>query len=189
MSKTFNEMTKKELLQLCEDFEIEATDKETNQVLIDKLEAYKTSMDEPEEAPVEVKKEAPKKAAPKTQNEMSRGQKARLQRADLFRKEQVLITDNQNSQTKAEMTYIRWGNTGITGIQTDIVKFGKPWYVRRGALANMRRAKTTLNTISDSGKMNSEIANRYTIQELGGLSPEEVKVLANKQAIRNAGIA
>lgn len=182
MEKTFNDLTKAELLQLCEDFDITANSKMTNAELVALLDAYNKG----EEPKSEEIKESKKVAT--TQAELPLAERIKLQRADLMRKEQVIINDNQTSQTKTDTKSITWGNTGGLGIQTDFVHFNKPWYVRRGALANMRRATCTVPKVSENGEMGTETIPRYSIQELDGLTEQELKLLANKQAIRNAGM-
>jgi len=185
MEKTFNDLTKAELLQLCEDFDITANSKMTNAELVALLDAYNKG----EETTVGPAETTPTKTAvTRTQAELPLAERIKLQKADLTRKEHVIINDNQSTQTKVNVLTVTWGNTGGLGIQTDIVHFNKPWYVRRGALANMRRATCTIPKVTETGEMGTEVIPRFSIQDLDGLNEQELKLLGNKQAIRNAGM-
>lgn len=179
---SYNEMTNAELQQLCEDFDLTVPAKANKTQLVELLTKYRDEMnsdggtaDSTEESTV-------------TQTQMSRAEKIRLQKADLFRKEQVIVTDNQSTQTKFGTQYIRWGNTKGIGIQTDVVTMGKPQYVRRGALANMSIGTTTVPEVSEDGTMTTVTAPRYNIRYLEGLTEKQIKDLQNKQAMRNAGV-
>ena len=112
-----------------------------------------------------------------------------LMRADLFRKERVIINDNQLSQTKEEMVSISWGNR-LLGGQTDFVPMhGEPQYVRRGALANIREATMVEHVQKERGGVEMVRRKRFSVVPVEGLSQEEIDALAAKQAMRNASYA
>jgi hypothetical protein len=192
----FKDMSHAELKELAKDFELDVPGNASKVVLVEALDAYKIKAealrngeiteDEIVEDDEVIEEPTPKKTAAKG---VSKYQKLMLQKADLTRKERVVVTDNNTAQTKETVRYVRWGNTGAIGVKVDIVRFGKPWYVRRGALANLRKAMITERTVNELGNTVDEILPRYTIQVLPGLTKEELELLANKQAIRNAGVA
>ena len=84
-----------------------------------------------------------------------------------MRKERVVIYDMQDTQTKIPAQSITWGN-GLIGIHSDVVELasGKPQYVRRGALANLRLATYT--------KLPSYIFNRCGLP--GYMAPEIISI-------------
>lgn len=192
----FKDMSHAELKELAKDFELDVKGNASKDTLVEALDAYKIKAealrngeiteDEIVEDDEVIEEVTPKKVATKG---VSKYQKLMLQKADLTRKERVVVTDNNTAQTKETVRYVRWGNTGAIGVKVDIVRFGKPWYVRRGALANLRKATITERSVNELGNTVDEILPRYTIQVLPGLSKAELDLLANKQAIRNAGIA
>ena len=185
----YNDMTNAELQQLCEDFELTVPAKANKTQLVDALTKYRDEMNGVDDSGTTDSAEEPETTVVAvTQAQLPRAQKIALQRADLFRKEQVIITDNQSTQTKFGVQYVRWGNTKGTGIQTDVVTMGKPQYVRRGALANMARGTTTIPEVSEDGTMTTVQAPRYNIQRLEGLTEKQIKDLQNRQAMRNAGV-
>ena len=168
MSKVnYEEMTNKELQALIDDFELTVVakipNKPTKAELIVTLNAFKVQQDiingaEPEVAEDELSEEleeestdkatsnesVPVVKASKPAKELSRNERKALQRADLMRKERVVIYDMQDTQTKIPAQSVTWGN-GLIGIHSDVVELasGKPQYVRRGALANLRLATYT----------------------------------------------
>lgn len=184
----YNDMTNAELQQLCEDFELEVPNRATKAQLVEILTNYRNEMNGEDVSDSEDAVDEEPEVKVTTQAQMPRSKKIALQKADLFRKEHVIITDNQSTQTKFGVQYVRWGNTGITGIQTDIVTMGKPQYVRRGALANMKLGTTSTPVVDENGTMTTEQGPRYNIQYLDGLTEKQIKDLQNKQAMRNAGV-
>jgi len=185
MSKSFDEMDYKELKELALDFDLGLAGNASKKDLIAALNKYKAEGDEANGIEPEIEEQDTKK--PTKPKPMSKAQKARLMKKDLMRKERVLITDNQRSQTPVSVKSVRWGNTGIIGVHTDMIQLGKPWYVRRGALANLRLGQITTQTVNESGMLTSEVLPRYTIQQLDGLNQDQLGKLGAKQAIRDAG--
>jgi len=189
----FKDMSHAELKELAKDFELGLAGNLSKDAYVEALEEYKVNAEalrngEITEDEVKAPKVEKVAAVKKATKGPSKFQKLRLQKADLLRKERVVVTDNNTAQTKESIRYVRWGNTGTIGIQVDIVRFGKPWFVRRGALANLKKATITERTVNELGNTVDEILPRYTIQALPGLTPKELELLANKQAIRNASV-
>ena len=115
--------------------------------------------------------------------------KAALMRADLFRKERVIVNDNQANQTKDEMISVSWGNRKI-GAQTDFVSLtGEEQYIRRGALANLREATYVKHEPKPNGGDQMVITKRFVIADVEGMTQKELDELGNKQAMRNAKYA
>ena len=184
----YNEMTNAELLQLCEDFDLTVPARANKTQLVEMLDKYKAAMNGEDDTTTDSNGESTTTVEPVTQAQMPRARKIALQKADLFRKEQVIVTDNQSTQTKFGVQYVRWGNTKGVGIQTDVVTMGKPQYVRRGALANMALGTTSTPEVSEEGKMTTVQGPRYNIKHLDGLTEQQIRDLQNKQAMRNAGV-
>lgn len=205
MSKVnYEEMTNKELQTLIDDFELtvdaKTPNKPTKAELISVLNAYKIQQDiingvEPEELNDEDKSSeletntesvsVPKPVVAKPARELSRNERKALQRADLMRKERVIIHDMQDTQTKVPAMTVTWGN-GLIGIHTDVVDLssGKPQYVRRGALANMRLATYTKSVQEEEyGPVLQRTEDRFSIKELDGLTEDEIANLAAQQRL------
>ena len=205
MSKVnYDEMTNKELQALIDDFELtvvaKTPNKPTKAELIVTLNAFKVQQDiingvEPEVVEDESEEESTDKAtsnesvpvvkASKPAKELSRNERKALQRADLMRKERVVIYDMQDTQTKIPAQSITWGN-GLIGIHSDVVELasGKPQYVRRGALANLRLATYTKSIQEEEyGPVEERTEYRFSIKELDGLSEDEIANLAAQQRL------
>lgn len=213
MSKVnYEEMTNKELQTLIDDFELtvnpKTPGKPTKAELIATLNAYKTQQDiingvEPEVIEDEEEeitedevtntesvseKVVAKIEKPKAAKEMSINERRQLQRADLMRKERVIIYDVRDTQTKVPAESFTWGNS-LIGIHTDIVDLasGKPQYVRRGALANMRNTTFARSVQEEEfGPVVNKTEYRFNIKELDGLTEDEIDALAAKQRMMNA---
>ena len=125
--------------------------------------------------------------APKMNSKQVKAQKAALLKADLMRMERVIVHDTQTMQTPVPTATITWGNRAL-GIHNDVVHFGKPWYLRRGALQNLRDAVITEYTQDREagGSMRTETRNRYLITETEGWTDEELQKYAMDQKIRNS---
>ena len=210
MSKVnYEELTNKDLQTLIDDFELtvnpKTPGKPTKAELVAVLNAYKTQQDiingvEPEiedepadeendESVSELKEDAPAKVVkPKAAKEMSINERRQLQRADLLRKERVIVYDVRDTQTKVPAESFTWGNS-LIGIHTDVVELasGKPQYIRRGALANMRNATFTRSIQEEEfGPVINKTEYRFNIKELDGLTEDEIDALAAKQKMMNA---
>ena len=210
MSKVnYEELTNKDLQTLIDDFELtvnpKTPGKPTKAELVAVLNAYKTQQDiingvEPEiedeladeendESVSELKEDAPVKVAKsKSAKEMSINERRQLQRADLLRKERVIVYDVRDTQTKVPAESFTWGNS-LIGIHTDVVELasGKPQYIRRGALANMRNATFTRSIQEEEfGPVINKTEYRFNIKELDGLTEDEIDALAAKQKMMNA---
>ena len=209
MSKVnYDEMTNKELQALIDDFELtvvaKTPNKPTKAELIVTLNAFKVQQDiingveqevVEDELAEESEEESTDKAtsnesvpvvkASKPAKELSRNERKALQRADLMRKERVVIYDMQDTQTKIPAQSITWGN-GLIGIHSDVVELasGKPQYVRRGALANLRLATYTKSIQEEEyGPVEQRTEYRFSIKELDGLSEDEIANLAAQQRL------
>ena len=198
----YNEMTNKELQALIDDFELtvqaKTPNKPTKAELIATLEAFKkeqnringiddeddTENDElvGEDNSGSTKPKAVEGVA-KPAKSYSKAERKKLQMADLLRKERVLIYDVQDNQTKTPALTVTWGNS-LIGFYSDVINLesGKPQYVRRGALANMRDATFTYSYQEEEFAPVQQITEeRFEIRELDGLSEDEIADLAIKQ--------
>ena len=201
----YNEMTNKELQALIDDFELtvqaKTPNKPTKAELIATLEAFKKEQNringiEYEEENDELVGEddsgstKPKKTedVAKPAKSYSKAERKKLQMADLLRKERVLIYDVQDNQTKTPAITVTWGNS-LIGFHSDVINLesGKPQYVRRGALANLRNATFTRSIQEEEfGPVKNVVEERFNIKELDGLTEEEIEILASKQKMFNA---
>ena len=210
MSKVnYEEMTNKELQALIDDFELtlEAKNpsKPTKAELVATLTKFKREQDvlngntDDEEndelvndsnSGSEGENTASKKEvkASKPARELSQAERKRLQMADLLRKERVLVYDVQDNQTKTPAMSVTWGNS-LIGFYTDMVNLesGKPQYLRRGALANLRDATFTRSIQEEEfGPVINQTEFRFNIKELDGLTEEEIETLGAKQKLFNS---
>ena len=203
----YNEMTNKELQALIDDFELtvqaKTPNKPTKAELIATLEAFKKEQnringieDEDDTENDELVGEEnsgstkPKKVddVAKPAKSYSKAERKKLQIADLLRKERVLIYDVQDNQTKTPALTVTWGNS-LIGFHSDVINLesGKPQYVRRGALANLRNATFTRSIQEEEfGPVKNIVEERFNIKELDGLTEEEIEILASKQKMFNA---
>ena len=203
----YNEMTNKELQALIDDFELtvqaKTPNKPTKAELIATLEAFKkeqnringiddeddTENDElvDEDDSGSTKPKVVENVA-KPAKSYSKAERKKLQMADLLRKERVLIYDVQDNQTKIPAITVTWGNS-LIGFYSDVINLesGKPQYVRRGALANLRNATFTRSIQEEEfGPVKNIVEERFNIKELDGLTEEEIEILASKQKMFNA---
>ena len=203
----YNEMTNKELQALIDDFELtvqaKTPNKPTKAELIATLEAFKKEQnringidDEDDTENDELVGEdnsgstKPKvvESAAKPAKSYSKAERKKLQTADLLRKERVLIYDVQDNQTKTPALTVTWGNS-LIGFYSDVINLesGKPQYIRRGALANLRNATFTRSIQEEEfGPVKNVVEERFNIKELDGLTEEEIEILASKQKMFNA---
>ena len=203
----YNEMTNKELQALIDDFELtvqaKTPNKPTKAELIATLEAFKKEQnringidDEDDTENDELVGEddsgstKPKvvESSAKPAKSYSKAERKKLQMADLLRKERVLIYDVQDNQTKTPALTVTWGNS-LIGFYSDVINLesGKPQYVRRGALANLRNATFTRSIQEEEfGPVKNVVEERFNIKELDGLTEEEIEILASKQKMFNA---
>ena len=203
----YNEMTNKELQALIDDFELtvqaKTPNKPTKAELIATLEAFKKEQnringidDEDDTENDELVGEddsgstKPKvvESVAKPAKSYSKAERKKLQMADLLRKERVLIYDVQDNQTKTPALTVTWGNS-LIGFHSDVINLesGKPQYIRRGALANLRNATFTRSIQEEEfGPVKNVVEERFNIKELDGLTEEEIEILASKQKMFNA---
>ena len=201
----YNEMTNKELQALIDDFELtvqaKTPNKPTKAELIATLEAFKkeqnriNSIEDEEENDELVGEDDSGSTKPKKTEDVakpaksySKAERKKLQMADLLRKERVLIYDVQDNQTKTPAITVTWGNS-LIGFHSDVINLesGKPQYVRRGALANLRNATFTRSIQEEEfGPVKNVVEERFNIKELDGLTEEEIEILASKQKMFNA---
>ena len=210
MSKVnYEEMTNKELQALIDDFELtlEAKNpsKPTKAELVATLTKFKReqdvlngNIDEEENDELvndsdygsegEITASKPEVKPSKPARELSQAERKKLQMADLLRKERVLVYDVQDNQTKTPAMSVTWGNS-LIGFYTDMVNLesGKPQYLRRGALANLRDATFTRSIQEEEfGPVINQTEFRFNIKELDGLTEEEIETLAAKQKLFNS---
>lgn len=199
MSKVnYEEMTNKELQALIDDFELtvdaKIPGKPNKAELVATLVAFKKSQNaingieddtEDEDENDELESTNVKKILQSVaQKDMPREKKKELQKADLLRKERVIIFDKQNTQTKVPAISVTWGNR-LIGFYTDMIHLnGKPQYVRRGALANLKLATFTYSFQEEEFSPVQNITEeRFEIKELDGLTEDEIENLAAQQKI------
>lgn len=210
MSKVnYEEMTNKELQALIDDFELtlEAKNpsKPTKAELVATLTKFKREQDvlngntddeendelvNDSDSGSEGENTASKKEVKpsKPARELSQSERKKLQMADLLRKERVLVYDVQDNQTKTPAMSVTWGNS-LIGFYTDMVNLesGKPQYIRRGALANLRDATFTRSIQEEEfGPVVNQTEFRFNIKELDGLTEEEIESLGAKQKLFNS---
>lgn len=193
MSDTnYEDMTNKELLELVELGNIKVEDaknpsKPNKTELVDAIEAHVAKQDADKDNSI-IK--TPEESLEKLKPGVKKRQETALQllRKELNTKDRVIINDRQENQTKEESVSVSWGNRGI-GVTTDMVYLhGEPQYVRRGALNNLKNAKTTIHnpektTTSGAGV---QAVPRFIIQYVEGLTQKELDDLAAVQAMRNS---
>ena len=201
MSKVnYEEMTNKELQTLIDDFELtvdaKIPSKPTKAELIATLTKFKVQQDVINGVEPEIEEEdendelVPEKkvVTSKAAKDLPLNERRALQRADLLRKERVLVYDVQDTQTKMPAMTVTWGNS-LIGIHSDVINLesGKPQYIRRGALANMRNATFTRSIQEEEfGPVINRTEFRFNIKELDGLTEDEIEALAAKQKMMNA---
>lgn len=201
MSKVnYEEMTNKELQTLIDDFELtvdaKIPSKPTKAELIATLTKFKVQQDVINGVEPDVEEEdendelVPEKkvVTSKAARDLPKNERRALQRADLLRKERVLVYDVQDTQTKMPAMTVTWGNS-LIGIHSDVINLesGKPQYIRRGALANMRNATFTRSIQEEEfGPVVNKTEFRFNIKELDGLTEDEIDALAAKQRMMNA---
>jgi hypothetical protein len=149
----------------------------------DRINGYEPEEgDEPEE---DEEEESVETAAAPRKKKSNDAEKAALMRADLMRFERVIVHDTQTTQTPISAMTVTWGNR-LIGIHTDVIYFGKPWYVRRGALANIRHNEITEYEQEEGGPMRTVTRKRYMITDLEGWTDEDLSARAADQRVRNS---
>ena len=196
MSKVnYEEMTNAELKALVDDFELtveaKTPGKPNKAELIAAIVKFKKGQDaingieEEEETLANIDdsendelESSPKVVKPLPQRLLPIEIRKALQKADLLRKERVIIFDKQHTQTKMPVIMVTWGNK-LVGIHTDVVNLqsGKPQYIRRGALANLRLATFSYSYQEDE------------FSPVKHLTEEEIEVLAAQQKMNKRLIA
>jgi hypothetical protein len=137
------------------------------------------------EPEIEVKKDKKLTAAQK------RSQLKRKQFDELMVLKRVIITSNQENQTKdpiGAVRYVTWGN-GLIGHKTDRYILGKPWHIRQGALNNLKEATLFKSQPNPStGAPETVEVPFWNIQTLDPLSKDELKKMGEKQKVRDAAL-
>lgn len=205
LTKTeLGKMNKTKLLEKVEDYGLndkitdESTNKEIVEVILEFVNGQKE--DEPivEEEPINETakpKTILEKYGVKTFKLLPKTVKAKLQKEDLLRKEEVIITDMDNSQTRVDTKPISWGNE-LIGYFTDMVQFDTEdgIYIRRGAIKKMEEGQMTIttkkNNINAEGGsveiITTKTQPRFRIIRLQGMTEEERIRLATEQATKKA---
>lgn len=188
MSQNYEDMTNAEMKQLCEDLGLDVDAKNpakpNKAELSAALDEYYAPAAKTESEPeIEIVAEKPKETAKKKEVSLRKKQyDAKM------KKVRVMVTSNADNQTKHQNRTITWGNR-VLGHNTDIVVFEKPWYIRQGALDNMRTATIVKHFQNDeTGQPDSVVIPAYNIVELGHLTEEEIKKMARNQQVRNAAL-
>ena len=192
MSNTFEDMSNAELKEACVDFGLEVKAKNpakpNKAEYLEALNAFKAVQDathgkEDTEGDKETSKEVTGSSNRKPQN------KFQLMKLDLFKKDRVIVHDQQEAQTKDEMISVSWGNRAIGG-QTDWVDLsGEPQYVRRGAINNLKEANMVVQSPKPNGGVHSVHKKRFIVVEVDSLTPEEFEDLKAQQKMRNSKLA
>ena len=194
MATAFEDMTNKDLKEACEDFGLEVKSENPKRPTKDEyvavLNAFKieqakiNGIDLEEQAALEAEGAAAKKDPTSKRKPQS---KVQLMKLDLFRKDRVIVHDQQDNQTKDAMISISWGNR-LVGGQTDWIDLsGSPQYIRRGAIQNLKDATCTLQTNKgNGGGVQYETKSRFIVVPVDGLTEPELAELAKKQEARNA---
>lgn len=202
LTKTeLGKMNKTKLLEKVEDYGLgdkiteESTNKDIIEVIMEFVGAQKV-----EDSVAKVKKETKGKSildqyGVKSFKHLPKNVKAKLQKDDLLRKEEVIITDMDNSQTRVDTKTISWGNE-LIGYYTDIVQFDSEdgIYIRRGAIKQMEEGEMTITTKkkninADGGAveiMTTKTQPRFRIVRLAGMTEAERIQLATEQASKKA---
>jgi len=190
----YEDMTNAMLKEECEERGIEVLAKNPTKpnkgeylAALANAESYTTPVEDTVDEIVEVKKEV--SDVPQPIRPVAKQSRSKLQRLDMLRKDRVIIHDNQENQSKDkdELYSVSWGNRLLNG-QTDWVALdGKPQYVRRGALGNLRDAMTTVHETDSKGLNPRQMrVPRFVIIPVKGLTPDELEALANQQRMRNS---
>ena len=209
MSKVnYEEMTNAELKALVDDFELTVEAKtpgkpnkaeliaaivkfKKEQNAINGIEEEEETLADTDDSENDELDSSPKVVKPVPQRLLPTEKRKALQKADLLRKERVIIFDKQHTQTKMPVIMVTWGNK-LVGIHTDVINLqsGKPQYIRRGALANLRLATFSYSYQEDEFSPVKHLTEeRFEIRELEGLSEEEIEVLAAQQKMNKRLIA
>lgn len=193
--KSFEQMTNDELKRLVEDFDLTVEAKNPSKPnkteLIEALDKFKAEQDSVHgktdtSSELDSNKDKEKKVV--LASKLTPQQRKRLQLGDLLRKEPVIITDNQRTQTPNKAMFVAWGN-GLIGHKQDVINLeGRHvQYVRRGALKNLRTATITVpfqENIED--EVEYITTPRFTIIETSGMSQEELRKKKIEQQIKSA---
>lgn len=125
--------------------------------------------------------------SPVRKKRMTKAESIALMKADLFRMERVIVHDTQTSQTPVQALTIAWGNRFV-GVQQDVIKFGTPWYLRRGAIKNLEISDITeyIQDEENQSTMNTVTRKRYQVTYLEGWTDDEMAIKAQDQKIRNS---
>ena len=191
MSTVFEDMTNKELKEACEDFGLDVVAKNpakpNKTEYLEALNAFKAKQDElhgvDPDAVVEKVEAVTDGSTRKPQS------KSKLMKLDLFKKDRVVIHDNQESQTKDEMISVSWGNR-LLGRQTDWVDLsGEPQYVRRGALNNLKEATMVSHAPKPGGGATQVRKKRFIVVNVEVHSDQEFADLKAQQKMRNSKLA
>ena len=209
MSKVnYEEMTNAELKALVDDFELTVEAKtpgkpnkaeliaaivkfKKGQDAINGIEEEEETLADTDDSENNELDSSTKVVQPIPQRLLPTAKRKALQKADLLRKERVIIFDKQHTQTKMPAIMVTWGNK-LVGIHTDVVNLqsGKPQYIRRGALANLRLATFSYSYQEDEFSPVKHLTEeRFEIRELEGLTEEEIEVLAAQQKMNKRLIA
>lgn len=201
LTKTeLGKMNKTKLLEKVEDYGLgdklteDSTNKEIIEVIMEFVDGQEKVVEE-KTAVAPKAKSILEQYGVKTYKHLPKTVKAKLAKDDLFRKEEVIVTDMDNSQTRVDTKTIAWGND-LIGHQVDVVQFDteEGIYIRRGAINKMEEGKMTTvtkknNINADGGAieiMSSKTQPRFRIVRLAGMTEEERVRLATEQATKKA---
>jgi len=193
MSKEFNEMTKKELLEVVAKHSIpvvaKVKDKPTNVELIASIEAFNNRFGDAEEE-VEVEKAEVVPNEPKGLSGVTKSPKNELQKADLMRKERVVVIDTQRFQSFEDevenlTTPVSFSN-GIIGADVLVQLNGEPQYLERGIIQRLEDVMIPETTQSAEKKsaIRTTYRKRYNVMQVGGMTDAEIEAQKKREIAR-----
>ena len=198
----FEDLTNKDLKEYCDnegiDVDSKNVSKPTKKEYIAAIEKHTSAQNDADDDFLNVEdegikdglQEEEKTSSEKEVKTLTRAQKRRQQYNQMMVKKRVMISSNQDNQTKVKnsMFFVTWGNR-LLGHQTDRIILDKPWHVREGALQNLRSVIVTESVQDEEGnKIDTVTKPGYIIQELKPLTKKEIDVIAKRQLIRDSSI-
>jgi len=183
MAKTFEEMTKAELIKATEGFGLldgvigtEKADKVKNDVYIDALNEYKEKMN------AKAPKGASKAKIPPVDEIRA------LRAEDLLVSIPVIVTNHDHSVDITDDTELRgeeftWGNRHVGGTAR-VFRHGERQFLQKGAIKALRAKVIPRYKADNAG--NYKIVGKtpkYTITEVEGFTEVELEALQKKQAM------
>ena len=186
----YKEFSLKELAEEAEDLGIEKVRgknnpaKPTKQDYLVAIELFKTHGNVGEET------EEVEEVVVVKQTVKPRQSAAKLRKLDLFRKIEVIVHDNQDSQTKDkdELFPVSWGNR--LGVERDLIALnGEPQFVRKGAISALEDISMSSSKRKDNGSgIIITQSKRFFVKTVGGagMTEDRLEDLKAKQKVQSA---